>query len=125
MNYKKFDYSQFRPTGKQNCICWLEDGTKITAYYHQLKSCMIGLYDEWQNKELEGVKEWCYAILSKRTSNDLFPDMVDEMGLKDGLEVFRTQFSCLDNEKQDRLFNEVDLTIATIKRWFSEQDGYK
>lgn len=120
MNYKKYDYTQFRPTDKQNCICWLEDGTKVTAYYHQLKQAMIGLYEPYQNKQLDDVKEWCYAILPKRTSNDLFPDMVDEFSLKDGKEVFRTQFSCLDNEKQDRLFREVELITAAIKNFYRE-----
>ena len=114
MTLKKYNAKEWRPTGKQNCLCWLSDGRKVTAYYHQLKQAFIGLYEPFQNVELPGVLEWSYAILPKRTSNDLFPNMVDCLGLKDGLEVFRTDYSCLQMEQQERLFDENELIQATI-----------
>lgn len=122
MTLKKYNAKELRPTGKQNCLCWLTDGRKVTAYYHQLKACFIGLYEPFQNVELPGVVEWSYAILPKRTSNDLFPNMVDCLGLKDGLEVFRTDYSCLPMEQQERLYDEVDLIYAAIMNYFKQED---
>lgn len=119
---KKFNYAEFRPTEKQNCIVWLNDGRKVTAYYHQLKECFVGLYPPFQNVELIGVKEWSYAIVPKRHSNDLFPNMVDCLGLKDGLEVFRTDYSCLPDGQQERLFREVENIYATIVNWFKQEE---
>ena len=119
---KKYNAKEFRPTGKQNCICWLSDGRKVTAYYHQLKQAFIGLYEPFRNIELPNEAELDYAILSKRTSNDLFPNMVDCLGLKDGLEVFRTDYSCLHMEQQERLFDEVEMIYAAIVNYFRQED---
>jgi len=119
----KFKYNEWRPTGKQNCLCWLADGRKVTGYYHQLKSCFIGLYEPFQNVELPGVLEWSYAILPKRTSNDLFPNMITDLTLKnDPLETFRTDYSCLDYDQQGRLFDEVQMIRAAIMNYFRQED---
>ena len=117
INYKKFDAKTRRPTGKQNCIVWLEDGQKITAYYHQKNESFVGLYNSHKGEVLFDVKEWCYCILPRRLSNDLFPDMIDFLGMRDGLEVFRTQYSVLPDTQQERLFNENDLVMAAINNW--------
>jgi hypothetical protein len=115
---QKYNYSEFKPTGKQNCECWITDGSKITAYYHQLKQSFVGLYPPYQNVELLGVKNWRYAIVPKRHSNDLFPNMVDCLFLKDGLEVFRSDYGALDDTQQERLFRENELIEATIFNYF-------
>lgn len=120
---KKYNAKEWRPTGKQNCLCWLADGRKVTGYYHQLKGCFVGLYEPFQNVELTGVVEWSYAILPKRTSNDLFPNMITDLALKnDPLETFRTDYSCLDYDQQGRLFDEVEMIRAAIMNYFRQEE---
>jgi hypothetical protein len=48
--------------------------------------------------------------------------MVDCLGLKDGLEVFRTDYSCLPMDQQERLFDEVDMICAAIVNYFRQED---
>lgn len=119
MNYKKFDMNQ-KPTGKQNCICWLDSDEKVAAYYHRKREMFIGRYGDWKDKPLYNVAEWAYAILPKRHSADLLPDMVTQLQLPNGTEVFRTQYSAMDMTQQERLFNEVELIQAAIMNWFNQ-----
>lgn len=118
MSHKKFNAATHRPTGKQNCICWLDTGEKVTSFYHQKRRCFIGRYNSWRDKELLNVVKWSYAILPKRHSH-LLDDMVEQLGLTDGTEVFRTQYSVLELEKQERLFEEVQLVKAAILNWLN------
>ena len=118
MEYKKYDYNECKPAGKNNCICWLNNGEKVTAFYHQKNGNFVGMYGQHQNKVLQDVKEWAYAILPKRHSNDLFPNAVSDLCFSDN--TFKTEFSKLDNEKQERLFREIEIVRAAILNYFKE-----
>ena len=118
MNYEKYNYKEAKPTGKQNCIVWTESGEKITAFYHKKNKNFVGMYGANQNKVIEDVKEWAYAILPKRHSNDLFPNAVSDLCF--GENTFKTEFSKLDGNKQERLFREIEIIRAAILNYFKE-----
>ena len=112
----RFDVNEVLPNDKQKCICWF----KVASWHHQKKQIFFGRYGDLKNKPLHDVVEWAYAILPKRHSSDLFPEMVTQLQMANGTEVFRTQYSCLDTEKQERLFNEVQLIEAAILNWLNK-----
>lgn len=118
--YNKRKLSEEKPLGKNNCLVWTKDGQKHTAYYHQLKDCFMYLYGDNKQKTVDGVEFWDYCILKNRHTGDLFPNMVAELGMKDGLEVFRTQYSMLDSEKQERLYNEVNSINKIVVDYFKK-----
>lgn len=110
---KKYKVGE-KPTSKQNCICWLENGEKIPAYFHQKKQSFIGRYGEWQDKKIEDVVEWSYAILSVRHSRQ-FEEALFQLTLKDGISVFKNEFSAKSGLEQQKLWNEFELIQAAIK----------
>lgn len=118
MNYRKVKASQKRPTGKQNCICWLENGVKVACYYHQKKQQFIGRYNGYEGKTLE-VSGWCYAILPKRQSH-LFAEFVECMTQPNGKYVLQQEIAKMDDDRAQRMFDEVQLLKAAILKYVRE-----
>ena len=121
VNYKKFKFSEHRPTGKQNCICWLVNDEKVACYYHQKKKCFFGRYGEYEKKKLHNVTEWAYAILPKRQSYE-FENSLLTLNLRDGKEEFRIDYSLMSPENQERLHTGIELVQGAILHWFSKYE---
>ena len=120
MNYQKVKASEKRPIGKQNCICWLNDGKKVACYYHQKKQQFIGRYNSYEGKTLE-VNEWCYAIFPNRHSH-LFGEFVNCMTQPNGRFVLQQEITKMDDDKAQRMFDEVQLLKAAILKRMMESE---
>lgn len=114
MRYKLADK---KPDGKYNCICHLDNGETKACYWHVKKQCFFDHYDD--NKQLDGVAEWEYAIVRKRHSSD-FEEFMVQMMLENGDIVAKNHFANLPEFRQKRLVEEVQLIDTAIKMYYEK-----
>lgn len=100
------------PENKSNVIVLLGNGDKVNARYVNGK--FIGMY-EMEGITLRDVIRWKPALLAKGHSAE-FGEMLVQLTLKDGLEIFRTEFAGYNDKTQERLFNECKVIDTQIRK---------
>ena len=115
-----YNYQMEKPEGKSNCIVVLFDSNeRIPAIWHVKKACFVGKYNKYQDVELDTVEWWEYAIVKDKISYSVEESLI-LLNMPYGEQELSAEFSKMDADKQEKLYNDFLELETKIKLWLKE-----